>query len=997
MSGPRMQVVRVQGQKRFEGAGQDRGIPDISEKVRPKEIDCFGSLVKGLMDEMGRVGNPISESQAGKAVRHGWAEPSEREFLQGLTVRWGEALGVEIATSFDDSLGGGVSEGVVNFTKVFAREVRKAPDIIVAHEGGHCLEHGKTGWSMRQLRGNEDYLAPYVREGFDDVRHMMPPFSLTSHHQEHEGRLFDREYDYRTCDGETGTRSLRHDVGYNARQIYCDSIPFKQVLARQVQGGQQMTGADGRPLTVNGLIGQYVGYLEGQYDAITNGEDELTGRLPVNQIPVVARFAASAWAMEYLADEVVVPGQRTARKTELRDWSDRFLKLFGHPQLARGKVLDLRDTPTTELDAEKKMMLNTYAGRLQDDEAASGLKIDEVLSIIVLTRAYKRHFMSSISRRQLIQDDDLRPHFERLKAGTGSEKIRESHMMAELADVRAAKPLVESFETSDKDVGVAMADALNHIFAANVNDERARGIPPELMNHGGSYARTRAIEALVDAPPDRIRESIGLLKGFKREPDFKGMKMMNPSGGYYHVAEGGTLVGWSPVFDRINESVDDAMVAMGVRYPEAAVNVCDSLMDGDDRSDWSFNTASRLVEGLARSRPDEAHRLLIKTGKSDFYLDTGSIVRAYVISRPTEDALKVIGTLLDGANFKTLKVFASAISEKSVDDPDGAYELYGVLDAKVRYSKPTHKFDTVARMVEQAHMQVEATQVETLAAVAINGSRAAVTDMMGHCYGGFDQGFELIDNTTNDCVESVCRHRPAEALEELRRHEDQPNRTGNVELCGIIGEKIPKEAIDLLDYVVENRPKNKSHWFFIDVAKALAKLAGAHPDRSLKIASSIVADNHSETLKYTAVACGKMAGSRPRQAFELLEPMVRDRDDEVCSVAAHNLSGIGEEKLDESLDLLGEKLKSVKDDHTYDSLLRAVENMSGRSPEKAATILKQHTVSRKMHARFSVLKALDKILDPSEMQAIAQGLLDEPHVNKNEHVLKELGQYIDRD
>ncbi|HHQ44768.1 MAG TPA: HEAT repeat domain-containing protein [Candidatus Altiarchaeales archaeon] len=442
----------------------------IAENIPLKDITSgkLEAQARALADEMGRVGVQVTLPQAKKAVEHGWAGKKERDFVNDVIATCGRALDIEIPTTFDDTKGGGTAEGEVNFTQVLASEFKRAPHVIGFHEAGHCIEHQNTGWTIEQFRAYEHYRGTYIMKGFEHQKYGMPPFSLTQYHQKNEGEFFGKE-------------GLEYAIGYNARQIYCDSIGFKEVSIRQLKEEPPIRDTEGKPLTIGTLTSQYLGYLEDQYDNITK-EGVLTGQVPKNLIPAIARFAASAWAMEYLAQEIPDTAQSEDKVKKLRDWSNRFLNLFGHPSLQRDEILEIRETPVAQQDERIKHLRKKFEESDSEKLPLSGLKPEEVNSIAILVRAYKRHFMACISRKELIQEDDLRPHFERLLDGNEGQKIREIHLMAELGDSRALPHLIPLLKDNSNRLREATIKALGNVGS----DEAAKELA-QLVQGGGYY------------------------------------------------------------------------------------------------------------------------------------------------------------------------------------------------------------------------------------------------------------------------------------------------------------------------------------------------------------------------------------------------------------------------------------------------------------------------------------------------------------------------------
>jgi len=156
-------------------------------------------------------------------------------------------------------------------------------------------------------------------------------------------------------------------------------------------------------------------------------------------------------------------------------------KTLWSSRVRRGEVLDIRDAPVLETDRATQKKIGEYEG------GETGLSPDELISIIVLLRAYKRHFMACVSRKELIQEDDLRPHFERLRCGTDPEKIQEIHLLREIDDEALLMDVMiegeqgrkersgVTFALSDesKPVKLAALDAIHHVVSYKFNAEKS--------------------------------------------------------------------------------------------------------------------------------------------------------------------------------------------------------------------------------------------------------------------------------------------------------------------------------------------------------------------------------------------------------------------------------------------------------------------------------------------------------------------------------------------
>jgi len=220
---------------------------------------------------------------------------------------------------------------------------------------------------------------------------------------------------------------------------------------------------------VDSLARQYLKYMEGQYDSITEG-GVLVGPLPKSQIPVVSRFGASTWALEYLVLELDNSDRRKDIGDSLASMSAKFLHLFKHPLLGSKDPVEARDTPISDMMGPKRGEVEKLRESRELDPV-SGLTYDEALSIIVLIRAYKRHFRACISRGDMIADDDLAPHFERLVDGTHSQKVKVAHLLGELGSVKALDSRGRGTDLmgASKDTNPQVADAASEAAASIVS------------------------------------------------------------------------------------------------------------------------------------------------------------------------------------------------------------------------------------------------------------------------------------------------------------------------------------------------------------------------------------------------------------------------------------------------------------------------------------------------------------------------------------------------
>ena len=340
--------------------------PDIAGKVEPLEIrtpvsrDWLNTHFKADLDQM----------SAAAVGGQGWTE-EEVLRLEGYVKKWNGILGVEMKLHpFKEPIAVSgkpiettCSEGGVLYLNRISTNYMFCPDVFVAHEVGHYIETMEFFGDSDAMRRTRNVLRHqglmHQPDSILNTRVLMPPFGIPTWH-----------------DADIPTEWVEQ-IGYNFRQINCDSIAFQK---------RDESGQDLRDLTC-----QYLDYLElGRQGLERDVKQVLQERgKPAVQAGLfmcgsdIARFTAGAWVMGILAREILHDeglAQRAQQLTGLSDLSQ----------------------PRKESPSSFEELLESY------------LTTDQVRAFVVVTQAYKEHFIASLGIRDLFRKERMGPHLERL-------------------------------------------------------------------------------------------------------------------------------------------------------------------------------------------------------------------------------------------------------------------------------------------------------------------------------------------------------------------------------------------------------------------------------------------------------------------------------------------------------------------------------------------------------------------------------------------------------
>lgn len=419
--------------------------PDLVGQVPLLELDEFNRSVRLFTDEMG-----ASADGARKAAGYRWT-PETVGLINAVVKRWNGLLGVGVRTTFEDREAG-ICDGEVNFTRSFAEEVLRSPNFIIGHECGHELERIMNRGANGTTSGLKE-AETYYNAGFEDMTHMhsCPPFGETMHHDLDIRRVFGGEYFVRGPRG-SQTRSYLQDIGYNARQIYCDSVPIKEIMLKEGKG----------PISMQDILEECCVLLERRHEDLRMKLGG-GGKAWLGVVPDLARYTGTAWALRKVAEAWV---EDPAKSREISARLERFTKMFG-------KLLLEPESRQNELTGEQAQnLLETpvlgYSGTEIPSHSKSGLSKEETMAVTVLTRAYKEHFINCMSRKELFSDERMEPHIEKLNNPDERIRRQEAYTLGELASMRALRPLFERLERENEpQVLTTIAKSISEIMGKN--------------------------------------------------------------------------------------------------------------------------------------------------------------------------------------------------------------------------------------------------------------------------------------------------------------------------------------------------------------------------------------------------------------------------------------------------------------------------------------------------------------------------------------------------
>ncbi|HHQ44769.1 MAG TPA: HEAT repeat domain-containing protein [Candidatus Altiarchaeales archaeon] len=459
------------------------GIPKPPDKeiqaVTPHQLgqDEFDRIVRVFIDQMG-----ATPDGARKAAQRKW-KPETVDQIQKTVESWNKVLGVEVKTSFEER-GAGIKDGELNFTQRFAEEVLQSPNFIVGHECGHEIERQNNPQAEGTTRGLQLSEA-HINPGFDEKKgkYSCPPFGATLHHDRDLRAVFDRTYVVVSPTGETSQRNYLQDIGYNARQIYADSVPFKTVM---LQESRRYEWEPKAPVSMEELMTECCGYLERFYNQVSRQIREENTKLTwLGLVPDMARYAATAWGLQKVAQAWI---RDPSKSRELNERLDGFTKRFGalltEPERGLGVSL-------TEDEAKSLIVMPQaeYAGPTPTFPTQAGLTNEETMAVGVLTRAYKEHFINCLSRRELFEGERLEPHLEKLASPDEYIIRREAYTLGEIGHVNGLQPLLNLLEAETQKSPVegehaviveTISTAVSEIIKKNAESRQAKDALPKI-------------------------------------------------------------------------------------------------------------------------------------------------------------------------------------------------------------------------------------------------------------------------------------------------------------------------------------------------------------------------------------------------------------------------------------------------------------------------------------------------------------------------------------
>ena len=242
-------------------------------------------------------------------------------------------------------------------------------DVFVAHEIGHYLElkEGRFKDSEEMRRFRNTYRNPgLMSHSTSSEKVLIPPSDISTGQDSNVRNVLD---------------GLDEQIGYNFRQINCDTIAFQ----KRKQAG----------LELEDLANQYLTYIELEEESIDRDISK-GGIVRIGHVPAVARLAAGAWSMSILASEIIHDNQLAERAKESYE---------------------------------------SFVETLKDREKAE-LSVDELHATEIIIRAYKDHFIDSLGIRELFKEQPMEPHLERLDPNKTPNPLTRSNELLLLGHMR---------------------------------------------------------------------------------------------------------------------------------------------------------------------------------------------------------------------------------------------------------------------------------------------------------------------------------------------------------------------------------------------------------------------------------------------------------------------------------------------------------------------------------------------------------------------------------
>jgi hypothetical protein len=470
------------------------GIPKLPE-IRQVNVDEIDLLTNQLLKNLKSDGIGLAIEDARQAVEHGW-DIRKIRFMKRVVDNWNRALRTNVKCVFEsdskdaiiksgtpvvESDGyAGIVDGKLNFNQALADEVLQSPNFIIGHECGHELERKcnfQAGGSTQGLKHGEGLNTP----GFCDLceRHDFPPFGAAIHHEEILKEVFKGSYP--VFDKEPGEKS----VGYNARQIYCDSVPVKEVMLCKLEGKTP-------PVSMRQLMSEAIGFLDRRYQLLsTQMAPGGISYVRVDLIPHLVRYSATAWALRSVAGAWINDWAESEKKQkQLESFSQRFDSLLLNP--------------SARPNHHAQRFIETRDG-MHGIESVEGdspfFSKEQVYVIGILVRAYHDHFLNCLSMKEFLKDVDLTAHIEKLKSSDEITRRQEAYTLGQMGTSEVIRPLLDVVQNpkESKSVKLIALKSISLICSKAVHSQKVRGYTREL------------VDLLSDKDPDIVEHAISVL------------------------------------------------------------------------------------------------------------------------------------------------------------------------------------------------------------------------------------------------------------------------------------------------------------------------------------------------------------------------------------------------------------------------------------------------------------------------------------------------------
>lgn len=706
------------------------------------------------------------------------------------------------------------SEGGVLYLHSFGPNYLFCADVFIAHEIGHYLEEKVGGFKnadeMRAFR-NHYRSAGMVEEFLSDHSVFFPPFGIMTSLEDEGVKGILKRLDKR--------------IGYNFRQINCDTIAFQ----KHEEAG----------LNLIQLTEQYFKYIE--FAKKSFDKKVQSAHLFRLGIPDIARLAAGSWVVGIIAREII-------QDTELEK---RAYRLVGRDDTGRKSGI-----------RSDEIIIGSFNELIQKDLAITNEEKKQIhTAFTIIVEEYMHHFIDSLGIRELFRRHARKDiHLERLQKAKVDDEIRinEVRLIGHMKDRRFTYALSELLEEENKDIQKAVLWGLGELgdpkVAVSVG-EKLHSSDPKIRMEAAT-----ALGKLGDLTPEKSEQAV--------------KKIMNGQADPKTLAEINLVKALLEVLEALYEKDEEvevkraaflAIIDLKAKVsPQIALTIISNTLDQVRTLDILQLLLLEKLKSLGLRYPDIGFPLLekelLKPLNEMVLIDT---VKEFARHYPVR-TIELVEKLISGSSGEDLSQKGNEhlsherrtngffiLGEIGINHPD---KTLAVLS---HYAKNPFNYN-ISGAENDASNKI-GWAISEIGHFHIEKTINAILELLEE-----DKGYAII-------AAAVAFHRlfethPLEIFKELikaKTSDSSSLRRGVFTAIGLIGEKYPDKAMEALEDIERQCMSG------IGLTSCLGRIAGKYPDKMREfIERNRDVGNEFKTTVYLAL--GEMSKESPKEALKLI-------------------------------------------------------------------------------------------------------------------------------